>query len=66
MNKKERLEILRRKIREGRKRKRWTQEFLAYKLGYSSATVISKWENGKLIPNGLAMIELIRKLDLKF
>ena len=64
MPKKKQLKTLGQKIWEGRKKRQWTQEFLAYKLGYSSSTVISKWENGKLIPNGIAMIELIKKLKI--
>ncbi|MFC2052655.1 multiprotein-bridging factor 1 family protein [Chloroflexota bacterium] len=50
------------KIKECRTRKRWSQEYLARKVGVSVHTVL-RWEKGKTIPSPLAMDKLQKVLD---
>ena len=67
MNKEENKTIIvnfGKKIKEGRKKRGWTQPDLAQILGYSSG-LISQWENGLTAPSGAAVIKLIKKLNIK-
>ncbi|MBP7401635.1 MAG: helix-turn-helix transcriptional regulator [Clostridia bacterium] len=50
-------------IAKKRKEKNWTQEQLAEKLGVSNKT-ISKWENGKCMPDYGIIENLCRELDV--
>lgn len=59
----DRIKIIGEAIKEGRKKRRWTQKELATFMGVHT-TLVSKWENCRGVPTGDDLLKLATELDI--
>ena len=60
---KARIEIIGKAIREGRKKRGWSQSQLAEFMGVHT-TLVSRWETYKGVPTGDDLLKLAKELDI--